>query len=136
MILTGVDIMVPDTESLIAWGANFRPITLAGEWWRLLTSCFLHIGIIHLLMNLYALMYIGIQLEPHLGKTRFLAAYLLTGIAGSANSLYWHEFTVSAGASGAIFGMYGRISSHAHDKSHRKNGATSHADQHRYFRRV
>ena len=107
MILTGVDIMVPDTDSLIAWGANFRPITLAGEWWRLLTSCFLHIGIIHLLMNLYALMYIGIQLEPHLGKTRFLAAYLLTGIAGSANSLYWHELTVSAGASGAIFGMYG-----------------------------
>jgi rhomboid protease GluP len=107
MGLNGVDIMVPDTESLIAWGANFRPITLAGEWWRLLTSCFLHIGIIHLMMNLYALMYIGIQLEPHLGKTRFLAAYLLTGIAGSANSLYWHELTVSAGASGAIFGMYG-----------------------------
>ena len=107
MALTGVDIMAPDTESLIAWGANFRPITLAGEWWRLLTSCFLHIGVIHLLMNLYALVYIGIQLEPHLGKTRFLAAYLLTGIAGSANSLYWHEFTVSAGASGAIFGMYG-----------------------------
>ena len=107
MILTGVDIMVPDTDSLLAWGANFRPITLAGEWWRLLTSCFLHIGIIHLLMNLYALMYIGIQLEPHLGKTRFLAAYLLSGIAGSANSLYWHDLTVSAGASGAIFGMYG-----------------------------
>lgn len=107
MVLSGVDMMVPDTDSLIAWGANFRPITLAGEWWRLLTSCFLHIGIIHLLMNLYALMYIGIQLEPHLGKTRFLAAYLLTGIAGSANSLYWHELTVSAGASGAIFGMYG-----------------------------
>jgi rhomboid protease GluP len=107
MALTGVDIMAPDTDSLIAWGANFRPVTLGGEWWRLLTSCFLHIGVIHLLMNLYALVYIGIQLEPHLGKTRFLAAYLLTGIAGSASSLYWHEFTVSAGASGAIFGMYG-----------------------------
>jgi rhomboid protease GluP len=52
-------------------------------------------------------MYIGMQLEPLLGKRRFLAAYILTGIAGSANSLYWHEFTVSAGASGAIFGMYG-----------------------------
>ena len=107
MILSGVNIMLPETESLIAWGANFRPVTLGGEWWRLLSSCFLHIGIIHLLMNLYALMYIGMQLEPHLGERRFLAAYLLTGIAGSANSLYWHEFTVSAGASGAIFGMYG-----------------------------
>jgi rhomboid protease GluP len=107
MILNGVHVMLPDTDSLIAWGANFRPVTLAGQWWRLLTSCFLHIGIIHLLMNLYALLYIGIQLEPRLGKTRFLSAYLLTGIAGSANSLYWHELTVSAGASGAIFGMYG-----------------------------
>ena len=107
MVSSGVDIMLPDTESLIAWGANFRPATLGGEWWRLLSSCFLHIGIIHLLMNLYALMYIGMQLEPLLGKRRFLAAYILTGIAGSVNSLYWHEFTVSAGASGAIFGMYG-----------------------------
>jgi rhomboid protease GluP len=107
MAFSGVDIMLPDSEHLIAWGANFRPVTLEGEWWRLLTSCFLHIGIIHLLMNLYALMYIGMQLEPYLGQRRFLVAYLLSGIAGSANSLYWHELTISAGASGAIFGMYG-----------------------------
>ncbi|HEX6227161.1 MAG TPA: rhomboid family intramembrane serine protease [Chryseolinea sp.] len=107
MILSGVDVMLPDTESLIVWGANFRPATLGGEWWRLLSSCFLHIGVIHLLMNVYALMYIGMQLEPMLGKRRFLLAYLLSGVAGSVNSLYWHELTVSAGASGAIFGMYG-----------------------------
>jgi rhomboid protease GluP len=66
-----------------------------------------HIGIIHLLLNMYALIYIGILLEPYLGKARFLSAYLLTGICASTVSLWWHDLTVSAGASGAIFGMYG-----------------------------
>jgi rhomboid protease GluP len=56
---------------------------------------------------MYALLYIGLLLEPHLGKTRFAAAYLLTGIIASLTSLWWHSLTVSAGASGAIFGMYG-----------------------------
>ena len=107
MAITGVNIMLPDNESLLLWGANFRPVTLDGEWWRLLSSCFLHIGIFHLLMNMYALLYIGLLLEPYLGKSRFLSAYLITGIAGSAASLYWNELTISAGASGAIFGMYG-----------------------------
>jgi len=107
MVSTGVDFMSPANESLILWGANFRPITLAGEAWRLITSCFLHIGILHLLMNMYALVYIGVMLEPHLGKTRYTTAYLLTGITGSLASLWWHDYTISAGASGAIFGMYG-----------------------------
>ncbi|MCO4293781.1 rhomboid family intramembrane serine protease [Solitalea sp. MAHUQ-68] len=107
MVITGVSIMEPDNESLIRWGANFRPITLEGQWWRLLTNCFLHIGILHLLMNMYALLNIAVLLEPILGRTRYLAAYLLTGIVASMTSLWWHDLTVSAGASGAIFGMYG-----------------------------
>lgn len=107
MIMLGVDVLLPDGESLILWGANFRPATLDGGWWRLITSCFIHIGIIHLLMNMYALVYIGMLLEPYLGKVRFLSAYMLTGVAGSLASLYWNELTISAGASGAIFGMYG-----------------------------
>ena len=107
MAISGVDIFKPSGESLVAWGANFRPITLAGEWWRLLTCCFLHIGILHLLLNMYALMYIGLLLEPYLGKLRFSAAYLLAGISASLTSLGWHDLTISAGASGAIFGMYG-----------------------------
>ncbi|MFT4661774.1 MAG: rhomboid protease GluP [Patiriisocius sp.] len=107
MVITGVNIMLPDSASLLTWGANFRPVTLDGEWWRLLSSCFLHIGVFHLLMNMYALLYIGLLLEPYLGKSRFLSAYLITGIAGSAASLYWNDLTISAGASGAIFGMYG-----------------------------
>ncbi|NRS87471.1 rhomboid protease GluP [Flavobacterium sp. 7E] len=107
MVFMGVSFMAPTTDSLIQWGANFRPVTLQGQWWRLLTNCFLHIGFFHLLMNMFALMYIGALLEPYLGKIRFLSAYLLTGLLASVTSLWWHDLTVSAGASGAIFGMYG-----------------------------
>lgn len=97
MAISGVNIILPDNESLVNWGANFRPMTLEGEWWRLITNCFLHIGIFHLLMNMYALLYIGILLEPHLGRTRFISAYLLTGITASLASLWWNDLTISAG---------------------------------------
>ena len=107
MAVSGVNLIEPGTESLLKWGANFRPLTLEGEWWRLLTCCFLHIGIFHLLINMYALLYIGVMLEPFLGRMRYLVAYLLTGILSSVASLAWNSYTVSAGASGAIFGVYG-----------------------------
>lgn len=107
MIVNGAGIFMPDTDILIAWGANFNPLTLGGQWWRLISNCFIHIGIIHLLFNMYALLYIGTLLEPILGRTRFITAYLLTGLMASMNSMLWHNLTVSAGASGAIFGMYG-----------------------------
>ena len=129
MALTGVNILIPDNESLLNWGANFRPMTLEGQWWRLLTACFIHIGIQHLLMNMYALLYIGLLLEPYLGKTRFIAAYLIAGIAASVTSLWWHDLTISAGASGAIFGMYGvflaLLTSNFLDKSFKKAFFTS-----------
>lgn len=107
MAIKGVDILSPTSADLLNWGANFKPLTLDGQWWRLLANVFLHIGILHLLLNMYALVYIGLLLEPHLGKLRFITAYLLTGLLASVTSLWWHENTVSAGASGAIFGMYG-----------------------------
>ncbi|MBN8856579.1 MAG: hypothetical protein BGO55_23985 [Sphingobacteriales bacterium 50-39] len=109
MVFSGINIIQPDVESLVQWGANYKPLTLDGQWWRLLTCCFVHIGIIHILMNMYAFLYIGLLLEPYLGRWKFTIAYLLTGIAASTTSLYWHwnDAAVSAGASGAIFGMYG-----------------------------
>jgi len=107
MIASGVSIILPDTESLMTWGANFKPITVGGQWWRLLSACFVHVGLVHLIMNMFALAYIGVLLEPYLGKIRFISAYMITGIIGSLLSVYWNDFTVSAGASGAIFGMYG-----------------------------
>ncbi|TCC87402.1 rhomboid family intramembrane serine protease [Pedobacter hiemivivus] len=94
MVLLGVNPFNPDGESLIRWGANFKPVTTAGEPWRLLTNCFLHIGILHLLMNMYALVFIGVILEPYLGKTRFVAAYLLAGVGASVASLWWHDMTI------------------------------------------
>jgi len=89
------------------WGANFRPLTTEGQWWRLLTSTFLHGGLMHLLANMYGLLFVGIFLEPLLGRTKYLIAYLLTGILASVASLWWYDATVSVGASGAIFGLYG-----------------------------
>lgn len=107
MSLSGVHLFSPDNQDLINWDANFKPITLEGEWWRLFTCMFIHIGIFHLLLNAYALFYIGILLEPYLGKSRFLYAYFFCGLVSSLTSLWWNDFTISAGASGAIFGMYG-----------------------------
>ena len=106
MVCCGVDAFSPNGESLINWGANFRQMTL-DQPWRLVSNFFLHIGVIHLLFNMYALVSIGVLLEPFLGKVRFSAAYLLSGIVASVVSLWWHDFTISAGASGAIFGLYG-----------------------------
>lgn len=107
MVVNGVNIMMPETQNLIDWGANFKPLTLDGQWWRLLTSCFLHIGLLHLGINMYALLSVGVVLENMIGRTQYIIAYLVCGLAGSAASLWWHEATVSAGASGAIFGMFG-----------------------------
>ncbi|WDF55613.1 rhomboid family intramembrane serine protease [Mucilaginibacter sp. KACC 22063] len=107
MVGSGISFIDPNGQSLLAWGANSTVATLNGQWWRLLTNCFLHFGIIHLALNMYALVFVGMLLEPFLGKAKFLIAYLLTGIAASVVSLWWHDYTISAGASGAIFGLYG-----------------------------
>ena len=107
MVISGVHFMEPTVDQLIGWGGNLRAITLAGEQWRLLTCGFVHIGIVHLLFNMYALAMIGVQLEPLLGSTRTALLYVITGVAASMTSLWWHDNTVSAGASGAIFGLYG-----------------------------
>ena len=107
MTLSGAHIINSDTQILLNWGANFKPLTLDGEYWRLFTSFFLHIGIIHLLFNMYALFYIGSILEPLIGRKHFTIAFLLTGLLGSVVSLWWNDLVVSAGASGAIFGLYG-----------------------------
>lgn len=92
----------------IKWGSNYGPLTLTGDWWRLVTNIFIHFGIIHIAMNMYCLYVVGVYLEPMLGKTKYIAAYLCTGILASLTSLWWHKEGVnSAGASGAIFGLYG-----------------------------
>ena len=108
MVIDGAGIFEPNGLVQIKWGSNYTPLTLSGDWWRLLTNIFIHFGIIHLLMNMYCLYIAGVYLEPMLGKVKYTAAYLCTGVLASTTSLWWHSEGInSAGASGAIFGLYG-----------------------------
>lgn len=107
MVFVGAGFSSFETAGLLSWGANCRPLVLEGEYWRLLTSTFLHGGLEHLIVNMLALLFIGFFLEPVIGAWRFALSYLLTGLAGSITSIWWHPLSVSVGASGAILGMYG-----------------------------
>ncbi|TGE15181.1 rhomboid family intramembrane serine protease [Hymenobacter elongatus] len=110
MVAAGADIFHPQSAILVAWGSNFSPLTLPGQPWRLLTSCFLHGGLAHLLLNALALLFLGRLTESWLGPGRVLLFYLLSGVGGSLASLWWHAAGVnSVGASGAIFGLYGLL---------------------------
>lgn len=95
--------------TLLSFGANYAPYVLEGEYWRLLTSAFLHIGVIHLVFNMYALYVIGPQLESFYGKGKYLIIYLFSAIAGNLMSIMFTHNAVSAGASGAIFGLLGSL---------------------------
>ena len=97
-----------DGWTLLGFGANYAPLVKAGEVWRLVSSMFLHIGIFHLLCNMYSLYIVGPQLESFFGKTRFLFIYLISGIAGNLFSVLLTD-GLSAGASGAIFGLFGAL---------------------------
>jgi membrane associated rhomboid family serine protease len=109
MVLRGVSPISPRAEDLIAWGANFGPLTLSGEPGRLLANAFLHFGLVHLAMNMLALWDAGRLAERLFGQARFAAIYLGAAVCGSAVSLAVHPNVVSAGASGAVFGVYGAI---------------------------
>lgn len=107
MVGSGVSWLMPDPEVMVQWGANYKPLTLNGDWWRLLTAGFLHYGIIHLAMNMFALFQIGQTIERFIGSWRFLIAYLIALVSGNVLSLAWNDISISAGASGAVFGMFG-----------------------------
>ncbi len=97
-----------DAFTLIKFGAFQKDLILGGEYYRLITSAFLHIGIFHLLFNCYALYVIGRQLESFLGKIKFLIIYLVSALCGSLMSMIF-PISISAGASGAIFGLLGSL---------------------------
>jgi membrane associated rhomboid family serine protease len=107
MMFSGLGLINFSGADLLEWGANYRPKIMDGDYWRLFTSTFLHGGFLHLLMNMYGLFFIGLFLEPILKFKRFILFYIITGIISSIFSVWWHTATVSVGASGAIFGMYG-----------------------------
>jgi len=88
-------------------GVLFGPIVGDGEWWRLVTSPFLHYGFFHLGMNMLVLWFIGPALEDYLGHGRYALLYVVSGLAGSAGALIWSPNALTVGASGAIWGLMG-----------------------------
>jgi rhomboid protease GluP len=107
MVIAGLGFMDFNAGDLLSWGANYGPDTANGQWWRLLTAIFVHAGFMHLLLNMYGLLFVGLFLEPVLGGWQFAIYYLATGLLASLASLKIHPDLVGVGASGAIFGMYG-----------------------------
>jgi membrane associated rhomboid family serine protease len=106
-VVGGAGFFTLDHTALLSMGGNYTAAIQQGEWWRLLSACFLHGGIIHLLLNMYGLFMGGMMVEFAMGRWKFLTAYLVSGIAGSAVSYYFHDEVLSVGASGAVFGVFG-----------------------------
>lgn len=94
---------VVDSE-VVQYGALWPPAVAHGQWWRLVTGGFLHTGIIHIALNMIALWMLGSQLEPFLGRARFVALYLLSLLGGAAAVMLTDQ-PATIGASGAVFGL-------------------------------
>lgn len=108
MLLSGVSIYKPLVLDIVNWGGNVKLLTIEQhQYWRLVTNTFIQIGIVHLLMNTLGFIFIAAFIEQKLGRLWFACMYIFTGICASLTSVMWHNNTVSAGASGAIFGLYG-----------------------------
>lgn len=122
MVLRGSSIWMPSLDQLMQWGAD-RPnnVLIYGEWWRIVTAMFVHVGIIHLATNMWCLWNLGLLAEPLMGSFGLIAVYLLTGAAGNllSTGYNWlrpiHDasgapfFQAGAGASGAVFGIAGAL---------------------------
>ncbi len=128
MVMSGVDAKLPSEGSLLHFGANNARLVLHGQWWRLVTAMFVHVGLIHLATNMWCLWNLGLLGEPLLGFFGMVSVYLLTGVAGNLLSIaagvlgellagsplallvQWTGASmdeVGAGASGAVFGIAG-----------------------------
>jgi len=110
----GMSTVGTDDQVLVAFGAKVNQlINERHQYWRLVTSIFIHIGYLHIFFNMYALYIIGQEIERLYGSARFVIIYLLCGIAGSYASYYFNPNSISAGASGAIFGLFGVMATFA-----------------------
>ena len=122
MVVRGSSIWMPTLDQLMFWGAD-RPnnVLVYGEWWRIVTAMFVHVGILHLATNMWCLWNLGLLAEPLMGSFGLFAVYILTGAAGNLLSTFWnwvrplHDasgapfFQAGAGASGAVFGIAGAL---------------------------
>jgi rhomboid protease GluP len=109
MLASGASPLLPGTDVLLDFGANQGLRTISGEWWRITTANFVHIGVIHIAFNMYVLVAAGPLVERLLGNAPFMVMYLLAGALGSIASMSFQPMVVSAGASGAVFGVFGAL---------------------------
>ena len=121
MALIGINVLVYFSElaaggtvnglgnTIYEHGALYGPLVAHGDWWRLITSAFLHYGPFHLAINMYSLYFAGSILEQVIGRWRFALLYLASGLAGAAGALVWSPNVPTVGASGAIFGILGAL---------------------------
>jgi rhomboid protease GluP len=121
MVMRGVSAGAPTTAQLMYFGANNAGnVLIYGEWWRIVTAMFVHVGILHLATNMWCLWNLGLLAEPVMGSAGLLAVYILTGAAGNllstlVNWVMYHNpsgdsiFPAGAGASGAVFGIAGAL---------------------------
>lgn len=98
-----------DRQTLTQWGALVAPLVTGGEWWRVLTASFLHAGLMHIALNMMALVDAGRLVERLYGSRNFAIIYSVSAIAASTASLWWRQDILGVGASGAIFGVYGSL---------------------------
>lgn len=109
MVVSGASPIEPSLSQLIRWGADWGPLTLGSQPWRILTSNYVHGGIIHIAFNMWCLWSLGQLAERLFDRWTYVLVYTLSGIAGSVVSLWWHPMVVGVGASGAIFGLAGAV---------------------------
>jgi membrane associated rhomboid family serine protease len=105
--LLGAGWLKADAARLVMLGSNYTPLTLGGQPWRLVTGAFLHFGPWHVGFNMWALLANGPFAERLYGSTRYLLVYLVAAVGASLASLWWYPLVNGAGASGAIFGVFG-----------------------------
>lgn len=107
MVASGVDYREPTVQQLLEWGGSFPPLTVNGDYYRLLTTTFIHIGAVHLLLNMWCLYQLGFLVEKLYGSLSFAIVYLVSGLGGSVLASIVSPEISAAGASGAIFGLGG-----------------------------
>jgi len=119
-VVQGVAPLHASPEALVAWGGDVPLLTLTGDTWRLVTAMFLHGGLMHLALNMFALAFTATRLEDEFGTPRMLVIYLLGGLLASCATVAWNQWqaahshiaalvTVSVGASGAIMAQFGAL---------------------------
>lgn len=110
------------SELIVKFGANSPQLVIVeGEYWRLFTSMFIHIGVAHLMCNCFAIYIFGTRVERYFGKKIFFGIYLISGLAGSIMSVLF-SMSISAGASGAIYGLIGAISALTYQRNKKVDG--------------